>query len=67
MSYLKHLCKYCKTLIYWNKKDTTQKETGSWYNWDTNTIHDYETCKRCQVINVPDEYVILDEDVRLRY
>lgn len=68
MSYpLKRLCHFCKVLIYWNNKDKTQKETGSWYTWETNTIHDYSTCKRYEVINVPEEFVELEEGVRLRY
>ena len=38
-------CRYCKTLIYWNVLDKTFKETGSWHEWDSGTLHDYTRCQ----------------------
>lgn len=40
-----HTCFKCKTSLYWNNKDKTQKKTGSWYEVYSNALHDENICE----------------------
>ena len=37
-------CEYCDTLVYWNRYDRTLKETGSWYELESRTLHSVKKC-----------------------
>lgn len=46
---LKRNCTFCKTPIWWNRSDTTQKSSGSW--WEEDQIHDQDVCSQRQENN----------------
>lgn len=60
-------CTFCSTKIYWNKKDTTHKTTGSWYEVITNKIHPHYECKIKQEKQLQDGFIEINSNVVGRY